>query len=215
MVADGTVFPGFENLDGDGIRAQFAAGNIAMIGAASFDCSVYVNQFPAVCDWEVIDIPAFSEDGTRYKSFGNPTNLLCVGKNAVSSSEHAAKVLKVLEFFYDDANAAEMYENGLYIPVRAEAIALATKEPEMKGWSSFADFDEIFVMPPVPDTLITVEGTTYREAIVNIWTNPALDDVESIMADVDARYNAALAKADPETVALYVLPEGVSALPSK
>ncbi len=215
MVADGTVFPGFENLDGDGVRAQFAAGNIAMIGAASFDCSVYVNQFPAVCDWTVINIPKFSDDAVQYKPFGNPTNLLCVGKKAVSSVEHAAKVLKVMEFFYDDANAAEMYENGLYIPVRSEAIALATKEPELKGWASFANFDEIFTMAPVPDTLCSVEGTTYREAIVNIWANPELDDVEAIMADVDARYNAALAKVDPALVALYVLPDGVTPVASK
>lgn len=208
MVADGTVFPGFENLDGDGVRAQFAAGNIGMIGAASFDCAVYVNQFPAVCDWEVIDIPKFSEDGTQYKAFGNPTNLLCVGKRAL---EHPEKVLKVLEFFYDDANAAEMYENGLYIPVRKEAVALADVEPELKGWAAFANFDEIFSMPPVPDTLLTVEGTTYREAIVNIWANPELDDVEAVMADVDARYNAALEEVDPELIALYDLPEGVSA----
>lgn len=215
MIADGTVFPGFEGLDGDGVRAQFSAGRIAMIGAASFDCAVYVNQFPAVCDWEVIAIPAFGKDAPRYKAFGNPTNLLCVGKKAVTSEEHAANVLKVLEFFYDDANAAAMYEEGLYIPVRSQAVALATKEPEMKGWASFAGFDEVFAMPPVPDTLISVEGTTYREAIVNIWANPELDDVAAIMGDVDARYNAALAKADQDTVALYVLPEGVSAVPSK
>lgn len=215
MVADGSVFPGFENLDGDGVRAQFAAGNIAMIGAASFDCSVYVNQFPAVCDWAVINVPKFSEDAVQFKPFGNPTNLLCVGKNAVSDPEHAAKVLKVLEFFYDDANAAEMYENGLYIPVRSQAVALATKEPELKGWSSFADFDEIFTMPPVPDTLCSVEGTTYREAIVNIFANPELDDVDAIMADVDARYNAALAKVDPALVDLYVLPEGVTPVAGK
>lgn len=215
MINDGTVFPGWENMDGDAIRAQFSAGNIAMIGAASFDCAVYVEQFPAECDWTVIGIPKFSADATQYKPFGNPTNLLCVGKNAVSSPEHAAKVLKVLEFFYDDANAAEMYENGLYIPVRAEAVALATKEPELKGWAAFANFDEIFTMAPVPDTLCAVEGTTYREAIVNIWANPALDDVAAIMADVDSRYNAALADVDPALVDLYVLPEGVTPVAGK
>ena len=212
MVADGSVFPGFETLDGDGVRAQFAAGNIAMIGAASFDCAVYTDQFPAVCDWEVIDIPKFSEDAETFKRFGNPTNLLCVGQKAM---EHPEKVLKVLEFFYDDANAAEMYEAGLYIPVRAEAVALAEKEPDLKGWASFATFDEIFSMPPVPDTLITVEGTTYREAIANIWANPELDDVEAIMSDVDQRYNDALAKADQATVDLYVLKDGVTAVKGK
>ena len=116
----------------------------------------------------------------------------------------------MLEFFYDDANAAEMYENGIYIPVRPEAIEMVETEPTLKGWAEFADFDEIFAMPPVPDTLINVEGTTYREAMVNIWTNPDLDDVEGIMADIDQRYNDALSKADQATVDLYVLPEGVT-----
>lgn len=212
MVADGSVFPGFENLDGDGVRAQFAAGNIAMIGAASFDCAVYVNQFPATCDWEVINIPKFSADAVQYKAFGNPTQLLNVSATA---RKHPEKVLKVLEFFYDDKNMAEMYEAGLYIPVRKEAVALATKEPEMKGWSSFADFDEIFTMPAVPDTLISLEGPTYREVIANIWANPAKDDVASIMADCDKRYNDALAQVDPAIVALYALPEGVTPVAGK
>lgn len=207
MAAEGTIFPGFENLDGDGVRAQFAAGNIGMMGAASFDCSVYTNQFPAVCDWTVIDIPKFEENGKQYKPFGNSVNLLCVGTKALENPE---KVLKVLEFFYDDANAAEMYENGIYIPVRPEAVAMVETEPTLKGWAEFANFDEVFAMPPVPDTLINIEGTTYREAMVNIWTNPGLDDVEGIMADVDQRYNDALAKADQATVDLYVLPEGVT-----
>lgn len=212
MVEEGSVFPGFETLDGDGVRAQFAAGNIAMIGAASFDCAVYTSQFPAVCDWEVIPVPKFSADQNSYKAFGNPTNLLCVGPKA---KEHPEKALKVLEFFYADENAAEMYEAGLYIPVRSETIDLATKEPDLKGWSAFADFDEVFAMAPVPDTLINIEGTTYREAIANIWSNAPLDDVEGIMADVDKRYNDALAKVDQETIALYALKDGVRIEKSK
>lgn len=186
-----------------------------MIGSASFDCSVYTNQFPATCDWEVIDIPKFSADAKTYKKFGNTVNLLAVGRKALESEERAAKVEKVIEFFYDDANTARMYEEGVYIPVRPEAIAMATKEPTMKGWADFANFDEIFAMPPVPDTLCSIEGTTYREEILNIWTNPKLDDVDSIMADVDKRYNDALAAADQSKVDLYVLPEGVTAEPSK
>ncbi len=212
IVADGSAFPGFEALDADGIRAQFAAGNIGMIGSASFDCSVYTTNFPATCNWKVLPIPKFDDGEEEYKRFGLATNLLCVGPAAKA---HPEKVLKVLEFFYDDANMAEMYENGLYIPVRNEAIALATKAPEMNGWAEFADFDEIFVMPPVPDSYITVEGTTYREAIVNMWTNPDLDDVEAVMKDVDERYNQALAEVDQGVVDLYVIPEGISPLSGK
>jgi multiple sugar transport system substrate-binding protein len=92
---------------------------------------------------------------------------------------------------------------------------MATKEPTLKGWASFANFDEVFTMPPVPDTLISVEGLTYREVMVNLWANPAKDDVAAVLADCDARYNAALAEADPATVAMYCLPEGVTAVAGK
>ena len=207
MAADGSVLPGFETMDADMIRAQFAAGTIGMMGAASFDAAVYNTQFPAQIDWKVIDIPAFNEDGQKYKQFGNPTNLLVAGTKAL---EHPEKVLKVFEFFYDDKNSAQMYEEGLYIPVRSEAIALATKEPTMKNFSSFAKFDDIFTMPPVPDNYIQFEGETYREAIANIWTDSKVNDVEKIMAEIDAKYNAALSEIDPAIVDLYILPEGVT-----
>lgn len=207
IVADGSVIPGYETMDADMLRAQFSAGTIGMLGAASFDAAVYNNQFPAQIDWEVIDIPTFDGQAPKYKAFGNPTNLLCVGKKAL---EHPEKALAVLEFFYSDENAAEMYEDGLYIPVRSEAIALASNEPEMKNFSAFANFDEIFTMAPVPDTLIQFEGDTYRDAISNIWTDPSVNDVETIMADIDAKYNAALAEVDPAILELYRLPEGVT-----
>lgn len=207
IVADGSVIPGYETMDADMLRAQFSAGTIGMLGAASFDVAVYNTQFPAQIDWEVIDIPTFDGQPPKYKAFGNPTNLLCVGQKAL---EHPEKVLKVLEFFYSDENAAQMYEEGLYIPVRSEAIALATKEPSMKNFSAFASFNEIFTMAPVPDTLIQFEGVTYRDAIANMWTDPALNDVESVMKEIDDKYNAALSEVDAATLALYKLPEGVT-----
>ncbi|MDR2730745.1 MAG: extracellular solute-binding protein, partial [Treponema sp.] len=58
MVMDGSVFPGFEGLDADMIRARFAEGNVGMIMGASFDCGVYNTQFPAKCDWLPIDPPS-------------------------------------------------------------------------------------------------------------------------------------------------------------
>lgn len=212
MVADGSIIPGYETMDADMLRAQFSAGTIGMMGAASFDVAVYNTQFPAQIDWDVIEIPTFDGTAPKYKAFGNPTNLLCVGKKALT---HPEKVLKVLEFFYDDQNAAEMYEEGLYIPVRTEAIALATKQPEMKNFSKFASFSEIFTMAPVPDTLIKFEGDTYRDAIAKIWTDPAVNDVETIMKEIDDKYNEALKAVDSATLALYKLPDGVTLERSK
>lgn len=45
---------------------------------------------------------------------------------------------------------------------------------------------------------------------MNMWMTKELDDVDAVMADLDKRYNDALAKVDPELVAEYDLPEGLS-----
>lgn len=92
---------------------------------------------------------------------------------------------------------------------------MAKNEPTMKGWKEFAEFDEIFAMPPVPDTLIQLEGASYREVIVNMWTDARINDVKATMADVDKRYNQALSKLDPSLLALYSLADGVTATKSK
>lgn len=210
IVNDGSVIPGYENLDADAVRAQFAAGTIGIMGAASFDCAVYSDQFPATCDWEVINVPQFEKGAKRYKRVGSPVNLLVVGEKAMESPEKAAKVEKVLELFYSDESAAEMYANGIYIPVRPEAIAAAPSKPELKGFEKFADFDEIITYPPTPDTIISVEGTVFRETVMNMWMDKKLDDVPAVMADLDKRYNEALEKADQSIVDLYVFPEGVT-----
>lgn len=209
IVADGSVIPGYEALDGDQVRAQFAAGNIGMMGTASFDCSVYTEQFPATCDWQILPVPKFEDGPRKYKRIGTPVNLLVAGPKAIETPEKAAKVEKVLELFYSDECTGEMYSEGIYIPMRPEAVAAAPKEPDLKGWSDFAEFDEIYI-PKSPEKLLNIEGTVFREAIMNMWMTKELDDVDAVMADLDKRYNDALAKVDPELVAEYDLPEGLS-----
>ena len=73
---DGSVFPGFEGLDGDGVRAQFSEGRIGIMGAASFDAAVYNEQFPAKCEWAVVPEPCFTEEGHPFKEFVQPNQLL-------------------------------------------------------------------------------------------------------------------------------------------
>ncbi|MFA9381107.1 MAG: ABC transporter substrate-binding protein, partial [Acetanaerobacterium sp.] len=78
MMRDGSVFPGPEGLDADAERAQFAEGRVGMIWTVSFDVGVYNDQFPAKCNWSVIPVPAFTDEGTPYKEIVDATALLCV-----------------------------------------------------------------------------------------------------------------------------------------
>jgi multiple sugar transport system substrate-binding protein len=207
ITQDGSVFPGFEGLDGDGVRAQFAEGRIGIMGAASFDAAVYNEQFPAKCDWVVVPEPSFTETGSPYKEFVQPTQLLTIGKKAL---EHPEKVMLVYEFFYSDENAAQMYEQGLYVPIRQEAIDLATKQPQAKGFAEFANIKEKFVMQPMPDTMISVEGPAYREVLANLLSGQLGSDVVSLLEDCDQRYNKALEALTEEQLNLFKLPDNVN-----
>ncbi len=201
MIDDGSVFPGFEGLDADAARAQFAEGRVGIIPGASFDTSVYNDQFPANCNWSVIPLPAYTEDGSPYKEFADATSLLGVG---IAAKDKAEKTLEVLKFFYSDENAAQMYEQSLYIPFRQEAIDMAEVVPAQKGFADFADIPNKVIMLPSPDIRVSVEGDPFRLTISNIFTGSyGEQDVKTVLKDLDDRYNAALDKLSPEVLKEY------------
>lgn len=199
MAQDGSVLPGYESMDADSLRAQFSAGVIGMMPAASFDCALYNVQFPAECDWAVIDVPTVTGEN-EYKDFVQPADLLCVGTNAL---DHYENVMKVMEYFYSDECAAEFYEEAVLIPVRKEAIELAKKEPAGKGFAEFAEgIDNTFLLAMSPDTIVKVKGLTYREVMANYLTVGG--DINEILAELDGRYNEALKEISPDELALYL-----------
>lgn len=201
MIDDGSVFPGFKGLDADAARAQFAEGRVGMIPGASFDTSVYNDQFPAICNWSVIPVPSFTEEGSPYKEFADATSLLGVG---ISAKDKAEKTLEVLKFFYSDENAAEMYEHSLYIPFRQEAIDMAEVIPAQKGFADFADIPDKVIMLPSPDTRISIEGDPYRKTISDIFAGTYEEqDVRSVLKELDDRYNMALDQLSPEALKEY------------
>jgi multiple sugar transport system substrate-binding protein len=200
MINDGSVFPGYEGLDADQMRAQFAAGRVAMIPGASFDVAVYNEQFPASCNWIVIDVPAFTPSGSPYKEIVSATNLLAVSNTA---RKNPAKAMEVFKFFYSDENLAEMYEEGLYIPYRSQAVALAKKQPAAKGYAEFANVPQKLLLLPSPDSDITIEGLVYREVVIRIFAKGYREDPATVLTDLDKRYNAALGKLDRNVLESY------------
>jgi multiple sugar transport system substrate-binding protein len=192
MVTDGSVFPGFEGLDADMMRARFAEGNIGMIPGASFDCGVYNTQFPAKCNWVPIDPPTETGGTPLYRDFVDASNLLTIGEAAKKNPE---KAMEVFQFFYSDENLAELYEAGLYVPFRQEAIRLAKNEPSAKGFKEFASVPNPAISPASPENRVQIEGLTYRETLQRIlargYTN---ESPAQVLADLDKRYNDAVVK---------------------
>jgi multiple sugar transport system substrate-binding protein len=191
MVMDGSVFPGFEGLDADMMRARFAEGNIGMIPGASFDCGVYNTQFPAKCNWIPIDPPTNEPGAPRYRSFVDASNLLTIG---VAAKKNPEKAMEVFRFFYSDENLAELYEAGLYVPFRQEAVKLARNEPAAKGFKEFASVPNPAIAPASPENIVQVEGLTYRETLQKIFAKGYSETPAQVLEDLDKRYNDAVAK---------------------
>lgn len=207
MIEDGSMFPGFENLDADTARAQFAAGRVGIVMAASFDVAVYTDQFPAVCKWEVCDPPAISADGYGYKEMVTAVDLLGVAKKALNKD--TAKVAKVLEWFYSDENLVEMYEQGMYIPFRSAVVGMA-KESAVYGWKEFSTFkdDQFIIRMADPKGVLKYEGLSARETLGKLLSGGFTEDAEVVLKELDDRLNAAFDALDEETKASYIAQPG-------
>ena len=207
MIEDGSMFPGFENLDADTARAQFAAGRVGIVMAASFDVAVYTEQFPAMCNWIVCDPPAFTEDGYSYKEMVTAVDLLGVAKKALDKD--TSKVAKVLEWFYSDENLVEMYEKGMYIPYRSNVVGMA-KESSVAGWKEFSTFrdDQFIIRMADPKGLLHYEGLSARETLGKLLSGGFSEDAETVLKELDSRLNAAFTALDPEVQAAYIAQPG-------
>ncbi len=206
MIDDGSVFPGYENMDADTARAQFSAGRVGIVMAASFDVAVYTEQFPAVCNWVVCDPPAIKESGYEYKEMVKAVNILGVAKKALDAKD-TSKIAKVLEFFYADENLAPMYEAGMYVPYRAEVAAMAN-ESSVKGWKEFSTFkdDQKIIRMPDPKGVIKYEGLSARETFAKLFSGGFTEDAATVLKDLDDRLNGGLAGLDPDVLKEYVAP---------
>ena len=207
MIEDGSMFPGYENLDADTARAQFAAGRIGIVMAASFDVAVYTEQFPAVCNWAVCDPPAIKDTGYEYKEMVTASDLLAVAKKALDA-EDTSKVAKVLEWFYADENLATMYEQGMYIPYRSEVLQIA-EESTVAGWKEFSTFgnDQFIIRMADPKGIISYEGLSARETLSKLLSGGFSEEPAAVLSELDERLNNAFMALDEDVRNEYVAPD--------
>ncbi|RKM58166.1 extracellular solute-binding protein [Butyrivibrio sp. X503] len=206
MIDDGSVFPGYENMDADTARAQFAAGRVGIVMAASFDVAVYTEQFPAECNWVVCDPPTIKENGYDYKEMVAAVDLLGVAKKALEAKD-TSKIARVLEWFYADENLVEMYEQGMYIPYRSEVLDIAG-ESSVKGWKEFSTFkdNQFIVRMADPKGVITYEGLSARETLAKLFSGGFSEDAATVLKDLDDRLNGGLKELDESELKDYVAP---------
>lgn len=188
---DKSYLPGAEGLDNDTARAEFAAGNLAFMYAASWDYGVYTTQFPIgnKFDWAVMEMP-----GT--KEFTSP---ISAGIRLVDAINKDTKVpLDKLYYFidtyvYGDEYLRKGFEAGVYLPILPSITAGAGGNATQQ-WKDLAPSANEAVETPRPDSFVTIDGKSWPEVFMLLWSDPTMN-VDAALADLDKRYNAGLDQA--------------------
>ncbi len=183
---------GADDLGIDEIRAQFAAGRVGMFPAPSYDYAVYTSQFPAECNWTVIDMPTFEEGEAPYKGvYLDRVNLsICAPAYDNSSDAHKEAIEKAFIFLNSDELNASIYAMGGMIPYKMEIIE-NTEVDESLGeqWTLFSDLTNYASVMLFPDNLLPLEGDTSETVMDSIMRGDL--EWEDSVADLNERYNAA------------------------
>lgn len=119
-------------------------------------------------------------------------------------------MMEVFKFFYSDENAAQMYENSLYIPYSQDAIDMATTKPRKKGFEEFAQTSDTVLLLPMPDMLLSLEGKSYRKTISDMFAGVYEgQDTKTVLRSLDNQYNAALEELPEDILKEYEHPPAV------
>ena len=182
---DGSLFPGGNTMQNDPARAQFSAGNVGMIIAASWDVGVFNDQFPATMDWGVAQLPSYDGELHGYPQLDASSYLFV---NNASKNKEAAITFN--EYLLSDDTLVEYYEGGYGVPVYDGISEKVKNMPERPGFAGFADISSDRAYPY--EAPVQIEGAGYGEVMTDVM-NGAITLDEAIN-DLNKRYNEAVKK---------------------
>lgn len=201
MKEDGSIFPGGEGMGNDDLRAQFAAGRIAMLPGVCWDVSG-LDQLGfdfelGICDTPVIDVD------NQYKNYAQVADVLCVGVSAEVALE---KAMIVYEFMHSDEFQLLLQEGEVDFMAREDIQQMSSGNYSKIGTAEFGDTSNSYFTKTPPDGGIAIEGQPYQNTIVNLIGGPIDVDVAAVLQDLEDRYNAALDAAIEEglDMTLYI-----------
>ena len=183
---------GADDLGIDEIRAQFAAGKVGMFPAPAYDYGVYTAQFPAECNWTVIDPPTIEEGEPPYKGvyLDRVGCSICAPAYDDSSDAHKAAVVKAFCFLNSDELNSAIYSVGGMIPYKVSVIESTELSPDMgPQFAIFSDIANYTSMSLFPDSLLPLEGDSFFTVMDEFMRGDV--EWEDAVEDLNERYNAA------------------------
>lgn len=183
LFREGVVFPGSASMKIDPSRVQFADGVVGMEGNASQEATVFTEQFPAKCNWQVYRLPTL--DGTIKGAEACDLNN---GYQMSASTAHPDEAWEVISWFGSEEILKGYLEGGYTLPM-SDYMNAAVDTSKIGRMADFAGAGYEAVYPAIPK--VTPEGETYRDALWNACL-PDGPDIDQTIENLNRTYNEAL-----------------------
>lgn len=165
---DGSLFPGAETLDNDTARAYFSQGKIGMFPAISWDVGVYTDQFPAQCDWDVVEFPVL--DGHEHT--GNYWNQrgggMVIGSAAATKNPEAT--MEVYKFIYSLESRTRLFERGINLSCKTDVLENVDESKVDPRFLKFAKFVNENKRYANQESYVS-EGEDWKTLFQKVWQN--------------------------------------------
>lgn len=190
---DGSLFPGYQTLTIDPLRANFAAGKIAMYIDGSWMSGTYASTIKTNQDWDASPVPIFKgyERAKDWAYCGVPYSITASSKN-IPLAKEALK--KIIEWSSDQTinPAPRVY-------LSANKISnLPVEKLGLKGVDVLFNTNDLAILPIEPHRFIALQGDNrdkmFTEAYIKALTNSTFD-LSEVIKTLDKRYNDALTAA--------------------
>lgn len=182
------AFPGCESLQIDPLRTQFADGKIGMYMTYNHsEYGVYTQQFPTDVNWQYAQLPVLGDTITGSQKLTAGT-WYAMSTNCPDPE----KGWRVLSALYDLDNLISYYEQNLGVSI-LPAVIEAAIPPESIQTVPYMGIQAYDKMWPLEPSNIAPEGDDWGMGFAG-YIFGQTSDLDGVVADLNARYNAAYEK---------------------
>lgn len=194
IAKDGSVFPGYETLAVDPMRANFAQGNVGMYFDGNWSSGMYATQIKTDINWGSAPVPVMEgEDYDLGLSFPGVDFAI----SASSENKELAKRFMRYMITHSEIMQQNKPEPKTYLPAN-KVEALPVEELGLQGVEYNFKLDDLAPMPQLVHYVLSLEGDNRNKVFTSLFlkmVNGQEVNLEKEIEVLNDRYNDALEEA--------------------
>lgn len=194
IAKDGSIFPGYETLAVDPMRANFAQGNVGMYFDGNWSSGMYATQIKTDINWETAAVPVM--EGESY-GLGASFPGVDFAVSASSKNQELAKTFLRYMITHSEIMQQNKPEPKTYLPAN-RVEALPVEELNLQGVKMNFKLDDLAPLPQLVHYVLSLEGDNRDKVFTSLFLRLVNGDSLNVKREVERlnkRYNKALEEA--------------------